>query len=693
MTGPMPITLRPTEETYLERLRGLPREQQQREIERHIAEREREFAARDKVVDAPQAETPRTPPAVAPQPIVAALREARMRAQAEGLPEPTQEQMEAYIRRESGGRYSYADLERGITARRDPTIGDLGRGLLQGLTAEWGDELVGLADSATGANFRARDREFSEDFPGLSLGTRVAGSMPWMLAPGVGPATNASIKANAARGALAGAAAGGLAGAGAADEGDRLAGATRGAVVGGVTGGALTTAAGAASRLLPAERARVRLEQAMQRGGGADATRRSMARFAAAGKGDEAMLADLLPGFRSEADVAANNADEVFERFTDIISARQEGQAGRLLKDVRYAAGNPIADQRLEHMIGQRRAWAASEAGFEGLRTENPIVAIPPDVQKARLANPTLRRAWDLARRGGDMTPENQMAGYAFAEAVAEGRLPRPISFDDIHTFKQELDDRAGAAFASGKGNLGRAYATVRKEIDDVLGESVPGYREVSDRYRSMIQKEQALQEGVAAWKVEDTRGLADRLQGMTVPERVEFRMGMASELLASLRGTASNRDAAARLMNRSEALDGKLRIVFGDRRTYDEFVQKAAVEADMARLRGVVGGSATHRRGAAAEFDPLESAASVVSGSPAVAAMRQAGGSAIMRGTKRRTAQAAAPLLMARGPKAIADAIRRIEKRHPLTGRAPVDLSMLLGFREGGLMSTPDEP
>lgn len=534
--------------------------------------------------------------------------------------------------------------------------GNLVASTLQGFTGNFGDELVGLLPQALGGGkagreeMRLRAELAKGDHPlgstvagaagGIASGAMAGAAMPEIsllskILPGAGTVAGA-----ATRGALGGAAFGGISGAGEGETpADRLRRAARGTITGAAVGGVLGGAAGKAAQLVsPEAKAARRIANAVEESGGVDALKSSNAAAAAAGRGSDILAADLSPHTQMLMRFAANNNPNTYVEAAEKLNARQPNMSDRMLNDVTDLLGEtPDAGARAESLAASKRAFGASDAGYEGLRKAD--VKFDPSDVAPFLKEPSVQAAWRLARRAGDITkgspldelfdklsaanpgvaPEKirEAMGSEAMSQVVKPLGERAITFDDMHQFKQLLDDKAASAFASRQGSLGQAYATVRDAVKKAMVEKVPGYAVVDSKYAAMTRLETTLQQGIEAFNKTGTRELASDVAQMSPEELQQFRTGLASKLVDSLRDANTNRDVAKRLMDSSISMQEKLKLVFGDESTFNQFMQRVKVEAQMAKTKGAVGGSQTHLLGADAEFDPLPHIPGVVAHGP----------------------------------------------------------------------------
>lgn len=526
------------------------------------------------------------------------------------------------------------------------------------------------------------------------------------------PVGGAGVGGIAARGAVGGAIAGGVSGAGDAPYGAALSGAAKGAAIGGALGGLLPGGIAAArTAFSPPLAAASRLAGVVKAAGGADVLNAEAQRLAGLGRGNETMLADLSPKLGALADQVATTSDDARNVIHTATAARQAEQSQRVLGDVRAGLqrAEPSVAVRQAALESSRRAWA--DQAYSSLRDNNPSVSAP-EFQAAAgnlLAQPKIARIWKEARDVGliGTLPDEaaqamksweqaapaarkaveeyqanlrQLVEQGIPEAKARAALgaeptvpgmPAP-SFDMLHTMKQMLDDAASAAFRQGRGSLMTRLNSAKGAVDGFLANNVEGYAATNAEYARRLGLEQALQDGAEAWGKNDIKGLAQQLRGMTPDQIDEFRTGMAAKLVEQLSGAKSNRDVATALTNAGQAEQAKLRVVFGDRATFERFMQQQAAERQLSALKGATTGSPTARRlnaGANAIASAL-GGAGIYAHNPALAA-----GALVTKGAQMAAqrammgqANALAPMLTTAGPAAIQRLLAEIAARRAAT-------------------------
>jgi hypothetical protein len=591
--------------------------------------------------------------------LVKAVRE--LRQQLKRVPDATREEKDGFLRARTEGKYGFADYIKLVTSiDTDVTPRNVGRSAAQGALAEWADELAGLA-GGNAEEMRLRDEMFHGAHPKTDAAFRIGGAVAAGLAvPGtVGART---IGQAAGRGALIGGLYGGAQGAGAGETTEeRVTGGARGAGLGAVSGAVLPAVVGT-GRLAtsPVARAERRVAHAVKKSGGPAGVQQALQRHVDAGRGDDVMLGDLSDRLRAEADFAANANDDVLTSLAERVRSRQANANDRVLQDVKDVAPSGDANhvRRLEQLKDQRLEWANSPEGFAGLRERGKTLAgqvVEDSEQGVMMASPyrggeggedlasllnqpKVRQAWRDAQEAGLIGKERDLSAP---------------SFEKLQNVKFDLDDAVEEAFKRGKTNLARRLKDAREVLETEMETRLPGYRAVNAQYAAMKRVERALEDGAEAWRVNDSRKLAEQIKGLSPEELSEFRYGMASQLLEDLRGAALNRSKATEFLNGGATMQKKLEVVFDNKKTFDAFMARVASEAELAKMRGPVGGSATARRLTAQGFDPAEIALNSATGGfeqAALGAVARAGRGALAR----RTAGAEGPMLMTQGAPAI---------------------------------------
>jgi hypothetical protein len=416
---------------------------------------------------------------------------AQQRASAAGV-SITPGDLDAFVREETKGKYTLDDAQAYLSKHMtsfDPGITprNVGRSVVQGALGDWGDELLGKLPEALGGGegaeeeMRLNQEIYHRAHPTADTVGKIAGGVGAGVALGaVAPeiailsrlGKAGSIANAAARAAAGGAAFGAVSGAGEGETAsERLHGAGSGALTGAVTGGILGAGAAKATALVsPAAKAARRIANAIEESGGVDALKESNAGIAAAGRGSEVMAGDLSPATQMLTRFATNNNPNTYVKAAEKLNARQPNMSERLLNDATDLLGhNPNADARSTALSDAQSAFGHSEAGYDGIRARG--LTFKPSEVAPFLKEPSVQSAWKLARRAGDImqgspldelfdklsaanpgaSPEmiRKAMGSEGLEKVVQQYGDRAITFDDMHQFKQILDDKASESFAA----------------------------------------------------------------------------------------------------------------------------------------------------------------------------------------------------------------------------------------------------
>lgn len=541
--------------------------------------------------------------------------------------------------------------------------GNLVASALKGITANWGDELVGMIPKSLGGGedakneMRLRYELAALDHPIAAPLTEMAGGVGAAVATG-GLAPEFATGSRIANAALeAGAVGGGygvVSGAGGGeDAASRVHGAVREGATGTLLGGALGAVAGTLAEHTPSGVALRRQLDAIQQSGGIRALRKTLADFRAGGRGDLVTTADLSRPLAGVGDFGATNNPTVYNKAADIFEHRQPDITERLLNDVDEHIGTPDAHVRAQQLAEGKRDWA--NTAYDNLRDSG--AEFSPEDLAPYLEHPKIKSALGEARLAGDLAPgslmEQRLARLTNEGSVvktpadqlnelqsrmaASGGNPapedkalamrilngepvesvfkpsqpvvaptRPLSFTDMQQTKRALDGLVGTAYRKGNVPLAQAYGNIRNAVVDAITNKVPEYAVVDAEYAAKSRLQDMLTQGQDAWNKIGVRQLQENLSKLSPADRDEFRLGLASKLVDSLRDVSTNRNVAKQLLDKGISMQEKLKVIFGDEDTFNNFMNRVKLEKKMADTRATVGGSATAKRTADVSFDPL---------------------------------------------------------------------------------------
>lgn len=599
--------------------------------------------------------------------------------------------LDAFIREETGGKYSLAHAQKLVQS----LVADHGNAVasgLEGFTGNFGDELVGLLPDALGGGeggkeqMRLRTDLFHQQHPVADVALGVGGALASTpLLPELKAAEAAGTGARIARASGIGALYGGAAGAGSGeDAASRLTHGALGTAAGAVLGTALpAVVAGAKTIFEPLERANARLTEAIMQSGGFGAVRKSLSDVVAAGKGELAHLADLSPRLRGAADFAANNSEDAFSRIREAVDARAAGTPQRMLDDYRGAAGDAHGPTRMQQLKDALSGWAGEAYGkIRGMENQFDKKAV-----SETLNHPDLQGAWKYARRAGDLaTPEGkaldeffkllsstdpEVRAAARKSIVEEGGIPsaseRPVSFNDLQQFKRILDARVKKAYAAGDGELAKQYSLVRDKVKQIIVDKVPEYTATDAEYARRKGLIQAVQDGMDAFHKNDITALKNKVASLSPEQLEQFRHGLASEQIVALQGKGTGSAAVREMTADKLAQQARLKVVFGNEETFDKFMNQAKTEKQFDALKETVGNSATARRLAAREHDPLNDVTRNMHYS-LLRRVEHAIGRRVAGAIQHKTAGEMTGPLLTKGEDAISKLLRELEKdRSPL--------------------------
>lgn len=529
------------------------------------------------------------------------------------------------------------------------------RGVAQGFTANFGDEVRGLVE-ASGVNPNdpaslgalisgalkywtgdkdakarydaavSRERELTktaeEQHPYASLAGEVGGAIA--LPIGVG-ARAATLPGRVAVGSATGAALGGAAGVG---EGQGAVDSISKGLIGAGAGGVLGAAAPAAIegvvrgaravaqpvvnaargvRDVDSEAAR-RLAVAIERDIQADpqaVSRLTPGEFAASVQsGGPATLMDIGGDTtRALARSAANTSPEGRGTLTRAIDDRFEGQATRVNDWLRQTFHYPNAEAQSAALADTARN--VNRANYTRALRQGDREIMSPEIERL-LGAPAMVEAMQRASRSGKdraitqgygafnpgVTVENGMVNFRRGPS---GQPTYPnLAFWDAT--KKELDDAANAAARAGRngeaGVLGDLARTLRNELDA----AVPSYAQARAGAAHFFGANDALEAGQNFVNRNMTSAEARRaLSQMSPTERQLFQDGFVSRFTETLNQIGDRRSILNKIAE-SPAAREKLNVALGPQRA-QELEAGLRVEGIMDLARGAVQGNSTTAR------------------------------------------------------------------------------------------------
>lgn len=411
------------------------------------------------------------------------------------------------------------------------------------------------------------------------------------------------------------AAQGALAGAGAAEEGERLAGAGAGALTGAVLGGG---AAGAGSVLQ-----RAVIQPAVSR----------MTR-----------ATDILPesagGLNVRPDYARERLAELLERDAQarIFGGVEPGQeavmsAARLRKlgpaaPIASTGSNTLAEIDMlsqlpgaaaQQLSAQQRRIAAGRGGAITATAENILgFRTSAEDELADIAARQARKAGPLYKQleGVRFTIDDELKGVldrakldlASAQRTATRRGEPSVSLRNLKVgeelpfpaadqLKRSLWDKAEAARRAGRNNEAADLDRLRLDLVGKLDQMSPEYAQARSLYAGLAELKTAVEQGRKAFG-ETSESLSKLTADMGAGELEAFRIGAVD----SLRQLAGTQAGQTRLLNmyKEPELQGKLRAIFGD--DFRQFQRTILAQEELKKVERAGAGSQTFKRFAQAQ-------------------------------------------------------------------------------------------
>ena len=307
------------------------------------------------------------------------------------------------------------------------------------------------------------------------------------------------------------------------------------------------------------------------------------------GLGDEAMLADVPGGPRSQAMGLAAMQGEGGTVVGRALTERAQGAEARIGDVFNRLVAEPNAAFQQRVALAAQRSGTLGPAYDAALEFPNPL-----DVSGA------VAKVDDLL---SNATGQTATALRALREELATEGGAMPAA--RLHNIRAELSDTISEATRSGRGGLVSALKPALDEVDAQL-DQVPGYSATRGSYADNRAMERAIEDGRrtfvgGATSAETPDQLAARWTRMTNAEKDAFRLG-AREYVAALMGTARNAPATAWGTMTTGFNDEKMKIIFGANEA-EEIGRLLRGERAFSETRGqVTQGSMTAMREAARE-------------------------------------------------------------------------------------------
>jgi hypothetical protein len=529
------------------------------------------------------------------------------------------------------------------------------RGVAQGFTANFGDEIRGLVE-ASGANpdepasvyklisgalkywsgdkdakkrydeATTREREINkageEQHPVASIAGNIGGAL---LLPIGAAGQAATLPGRMAAGAGVGTALGGAAGVG---EGvgavDSISRGAVGAAVGGALGGAAPAAIEGVVRAARAvatpvanavrgvrnvdDEAARRVVTALERDAGADpaaATRLRPGEFAASVQsGGPATIMDIGGDTtRALARSAANTSPEGRAALERTINDRFEGQTGRVTGWLRNTFHYPdaAAQQQALEQVGR----TVNRANYQRAMRDGDREIFSPELDRL-MGSPAVVDAMRKASVSGKDRAITQGLGAMRQGVTVEngvvtftrGRNGAPtypnLAFWDAT--KKEIDDAANAAARAGRDSEAGVLRDLARTLRGELDNQVPSYQQARAGAAHFFGAENALEAGQNFVARNADAGAARRaLTQMSPQERQLFQDGFVSRFVETLNQVGDRRSVLNKIAE-SPAAREKLNVALGRARA-DELEAGLRVEGVMDLARNAVQGNSTTAR------------------------------------------------------------------------------------------------
>lgn len=514
----------------------------------------------------------------------------------------------------------------------------------QGATFNFLDEMAGLVKPEYRDIVRGATQQFAQDRPLTAAGLEMAGGLA--TAPFTGPLSlgrGATTFGTAVRTVGDLAAQGALSGAGAADEGDRLAGAGMGAATGVVTGGAanyggqlargiigkpvLSRMSGVTGKLpeevggynVRPDYTRERLAELLEK----DAQARIMGGVP---PGQEAVMAAArLKKVGEQAPIALAGGNTLAE--IDMLS-QLPGTAGRQLKQQqrRVAAGRGgVISEEAGRITGVTRS-AEDELADLGRRQAQAAGPLYQKLQNttfsidAELKSLLDRSKLDLSAAQAGATRRGQPQ-VALRKLQEGDELP----FAAADQLKRTLWDKRQAALKKGNTNEASDLNDLRLALVAKLDSLSPDYAKARSTFAGFAELEGAVEQGRKALG-ETSESLSKLTNNMTPSELEAFQVGAVD----ALRQLAGGQAGQTRLLNmyKEPELQGKLRAIFGN--DFRKFQRTILAQEELKQLERAGAGSQTFKRFGQAQdqaddFDFIQAQQAVTNPVSAMQLMQQA--------------------------------------------------------------------
>lgn len=540
--------------------------------------------------------------------------------------------------------------------------GEYGKGLARsaasGLTFNFSDEGIAATRAASeGIPYeqalqeeREALKKFRDQYPVAALGSEVAGSLPTMFIPGMGPAKIAAKVGKFAepfvQAAIVGAKQGvpGGFGSGEGDVVNRLESSAEGGATAALLGPVLTGAGriaspmirGVAERLMPGrysgDVAKMKVLQDLERSKmtPADAQAEFNTMQAA---GAPANYFDVSPSLTSRAETIAQRPGAAGEAITEEAINRQQGQRSRLMQEAKEKLGvtesfYDSADNAAEAL--RKNAKPLYDAAYQAKippQAQYDLNVVMDDVRKAFPdAESYAERLYLAERRKGFKETGTQNLTSPDFKGLPEVRQWDYIMRGLGQAIEKETDATTGKVT-----QLGRSATMLKNEIASVLDKNIPEFAAARAQYKGDIEVKNALETARKEFLRADPEELQIAWKGMSDAEKQAYRAGALKSIRDKLFGSADYTDATKRIGQAVQDRREALNIIMPNNANAKLFQDYLEAEAKLAtNAQRIKGGSPTARRlegakdlNAGPDFTALGVAKDVATGKPGAALTR----------------------------------------------------------------------
>lgn len=345
---------------------------------------------------------------------------------------------------------------------------------------------------------------------------------------------------------------------------------------------------------------------------GGDASKTGVARIRAAGP--DAMIADAGLNAKTSADSVIAKGGPGASFLSSAIENRAKKANKDLVSTLNRTLGAPEGKAAQITSIREGSA-AARESAYKTAYSKPIDYSAPEGKNITSLFSRIPSEAWGYANKL--MKVEGVKSKQILFDVAADGSVTVK-SMPDVRQLdyvKRALDAVAEAADTQGKLGgqtaMGRAFKKLATELRNGVKKAVPEYADALESAADPISRIEGVKLGTKLISPQFTRSeLVEALDGMTGAERTAVMSGVRAqldEMIANVRGTASDPEVAARQLNKmvqeltSQASREKIGMVIGDAKKTMRFFREIGQQFKAAELRAAV--AANSRTAGRSEF------------------------------------------------------------------------------------------